>query len=219
MGEAAVAALDLINLDLAEGEFISIMGPSGSGKTTLLNILGCLDRPSEGTYLFDGIDVGKLADTELSLFRNRTIGFVFQSFHLLPRLDVMHNVELPLMYSGVPRTLRRKIAMTLIERVGLEHRIGHRPDQLSGGECQRVSIARALVTYPRIIIADEPTGNLDSRTGEKVMELFNELHREGQAIILITHDPDVAEYAQRIVHFRDGRIESDKKNIPKKTTV
>lgn len=215
-GEAGVHALDRINLELAEGEFVSIMGPSGSGKTTLLNILGCLDRPTSGSYLFDGVDVGHLADRPLSLFRNKTIGFVFQSFHLLPRLDVVQNVELPLMYAGVPRSLRRKIAISLIERVGLEHRLDHRPEQLSGGERQRVSVARALVAYPRVIIADEPTGNLDSRTGEKIMDLFNELNGDGQSIILITHDPEVASYAHRIVHFRDGRIESDKPNVPKR---
>lgn len=205
-GHAAVWALRDINLTVATGEYVAIMGPSGSGKSTLLHILGCLDRPTTGRYLLRGQLVNDRTDDELALIRNRELGFVFQSFNLLPRMTALRNVEQPLMYAGVPPSERRERSLAALARVGLAERSHHRPNQLSGGETQRVAIARALVTKPSVLLADEPTGNLDSRSGADILALFKELHAEGTTICLITHDPAVGRQAQRIVYLRDGRI-------------
>jgi len=209
-GKVNVKALDGVNLSVERGEFLSIMGPSGSGKSTLLNIIGCLDKPTEGEYLLDGKNVQKLNDDELSSIRNESVGFVFQTFHLLPEYDAVFNVEIPLIYRGVPAKERRKRAEKALEVVGLKDRMKHRPLELSGGEQQRVAIARALVQDPLLILADEPTGALDSKTGNSIMELFCRLNEEkGLTIILVTHDEKMAKYGKRIVHILDGKIERE----------
>ncbi|MDR2764393.1 MAG: ABC transporter ATP-binding protein [Tannerella sp.] len=212
IGEIEIPALKDINLTIDRNEYVAIMGPSGSGKSTLMNILGCLDTPSEGHYYFNRTDVSTLDDDALSAMRNREIGFVFQNFNLLPRLTALQNVELPLIYAGMSGHERKERALTALERVNLSNRITHKPSELSGGQRQRVAIARALVTHPGILLADEPTGALDSKTGEDIMELFRELHQEGNTIILITHEQDIANYADRNIYLRDGMIHSDRPN-------
>ncbi len=208
-GATEVVALAGVSLDVREGEKLAIMGPSGSGKTTLLSILGCLDRPTRGEHLFDGRRVEGLSDDELSRLRNRSIGFVFQSFHLIPQLTVAENVETPLLYEGAPPATWRPRALRALERVGLAARADHRPTELSGGEAQRAAIARALVTEPRLLLADEPTGNLDSATGEEIAALLDELHARGRTVVLVTHNETLARRAQRVVRLRDGRVESE----------
>lgn len=209
MGDHEVAALRNVDLLIRDGEFTAIMGPSGSGKSTLMNILGCLDRPSSGRYLLDGQEVSSLRDEELAHTRNRKIGFVFQSFNLLPRMSAMQNVALPLVYCGVNRTERLQRAQEAMEKVGLGDRMHHRPNELSGGQRQRVAIARAIVNRPSIIMADEPTGNLDSRSGEEIMAIFDALHGGGSTIILVTHEVEIAAHASRIINVRDGEIVKD----------
>ena len=213
MGEVEVRALDGVDLVVEQGEFIAVMGPSGSGKSTLMNILGCLDRPTSGTYILDGVDVSKLTRDDRAVIRNAKIGFVFQSFNLLARTSALENVELPLLYGelGWDSSARHKAARSSLQRVGLSGREDHYPSQLSGGQQQRVAIARALVTNPAILLADEPTGNLDSRTSEEIMGIFQQLNEEGKTVVLITHEPDIAQHAKRIVHVRDGRIQKDER--------
>jgi len=206
VGEAEVRALDDVSEEIAGGEHVALMGPSGSGKSTLLNVLGCLDRPSEGSYRLDGREVGALDDAELTLVRRRLVGFVFQSFHLVPRLSAAQNVELPMLFAGVARAERRERAAAELAAVGLRPRADHRPDQLSGGERQRVAIARAMVMRPRVLLADEPTGNLDSASGRQVLDLLARLHAEGLTLVVVTHDPGVARRAQRVLVMTDGRI-------------
>lgn len=212
MGDNVVMALQDVSLAIKQGEYLSIMGPSGSGKSTFMNILGCLDTPSTGEYKFRGVDVSKLDDDALSAMRNKEIGFVFQNFNLLPKLNAVQNVELPLAYAGVPAAERRERAIRALERVKLADRMHHKPSELSGGQRQRVAIARALVTNPGILLADEPTGALDSKTGVEIMRLFDELHREGNTIILITHEQEIANYAIRNVYIKDGSIHYDRLN-------
>jgi putative ABC transport system ATP-binding protein len=209
IGRQEIVALDHVSLTIHQGEFVAIMGPSGSGKSTLMNILGCLDKPTAGEYYLDGLPVSRLRDEELAAIRNRKIGFVFQSFNLLPRITAVENVELPLIYSGIPAKLRRKRAVEALERVGLGDRLRNKPNELSGGQQQRVSIARALVNHPLILLADEPTGALDTKTSEEIMKIFQQLNDAGNTVILVTHEPDIAEYARRIVRFRDGTITED----------
>jgi putative ABC transport system ATP-binding protein len=209
MGEEKVHALNGVTLGIERGEYVAIMGSSGSGKSTLMNLLGCLDTPSSGSYHLNGVAVEELDDTELAGIRNKEIGFVFQSFHLLPRTSALQNVELPLIYAGAPRTERRERARRALQRVGLGDRMGHQPNELSGGQRQRVAIARALVNDPSILLADEPTGNLDSATSSEIMDLFDELHQGGNTVILVTHEPDVAAHAWRQVQLRDGKVLSD----------
>ncbi|MFO7656176.1 MAG: ABC transporter ATP-binding protein [Bacteroidales bacterium] len=211
LGNIEVKALRDVNLSICTNEYVAIMGPSGSGKSTLMNILGCLDIPTEGIYKFDSIDIQNLTDNELSKIRNKKIGFIFQTFNLLPRANALYNVELPLIYAGMDKHLRKELAQDALKRVGLADRMDHRPNELSGGQRQRVAIARALVNKPEIILADEPTGNLDSNTGNEIMEMFNELHREGNTIILITHEKEIADQSKRIIHLFDGKIISDEK--------
>ncbi|GHT70921.1 macrolide ABC transporter ATP-binding protein [Bacteroidia bacterium] len=219
MGENEVPALKSINLSINKNEYVSIMGPSGSGKSTLMNILGCLDTPTDGIYKFKNVDVNSLDDDALSAMRNKEIGFIFQNFNLLPRLNALQNVELPLVYSGVPTAERKSRALKSLERVGLADRIDHKPGELSGGQRQRVAIARALVTNPGILLADEPTGALDSRTGEDIMRLFHDLHQEGNTIILITHEQEIADHAHRNIFIKDGMIHYDRPNENKKQIV
>jgi ABC-type antimicrobial peptide transport system, ATPase component len=209
MGEETVHALRGVSLQIHRNEYIAIMGPSGSGKSTLMNMLGCLDTPSSGRYEFNGKNVAEMNDDELAAIRNREIGFVFQTFNLLPRSTSLRNVELPLIYAGINPVAREEQAMKAMEDVGLGDRMHHKPNELSGGQRQRVAIARALVNRPSIILADEPTGNLDSKTGEEIMALFENLYRRGNTIILVTHEADIAAHARRTVHLRDGFIESD----------
>ena len=213
LGEVEVRALDGVDLRIDEGDFVAIMGPSGSGKSTLMNIIGCLDRPTSGTYVLDGSDASGLSRDQRAIIRNAKIGFVFQSFNLLARTSAIENVELPLLYADITltRTQRREAARRALHRVGLEGREGNHPSQLSGGQQQRVAIARALVTDPAIILADEPTGNLDSRTSVEIMGIFQELNDAGKTIVLITHEPDIARHAKRIVHVRDGLIQQDQR--------
>ncbi len=210
VGSETVRALDGVDLILGKGEYLAIMGPSGSGKSTLMNLLGCLERPGSGRYLLDGEDVGSLDDdARLSRLRGRLIGFVFQTFNLLPRLDATDNVALPLVYQGVPAPERTERARKALKRVGLENRASHRPAEMSGGQRQRVAIARALVTQPSLILADEPTGNLDSRTSSEILDLFDSLHQEGHSLIVVTHEDDVAARAQRVIHLLDGKVERE----------
>lgn len=217
MGDEVIKALKSVSLDIHVNEYVALMGPSGSGKSTLMNILGCLDSPSSGTYVLNGIDVSKMDDSDLAEVRNRQIGFVFQTFNLLPRLSALDNVALPLVYSGFSKTYRRVKAADALDRVGLSDRMLHRPNELSGGQRQRVAIARALVNDPSLILADEPTGNLDTKTSIEIMGIFEKIHNAGNTVVLVTHEPDIAAYAHRIVRLRDGLVEIDEfnKNILK----
>src|SRR6188508_3661502 len=212
MGGEEIHALRGVSLAIERGEYVAIMGPSGSGKSTLMNLIGCLDTPSRGTYWLNGKLVSRMDDDELAHIRNREIGFVFQTFNLLPRATALHNVELPLIYNGTPSAKRIEMAKAALESVELGSRMSHRPNELSGGQRQRVAIARALVNNPSIILADEPTGNLDSKTSYDIMNLFQELHDKGNTIIMVTHEDDIAHYAHRIIRLRDGLIEWDRKN-------
>jgi putative ABC transport system ATP-binding protein len=210
-GEIKVEALRGISFMIAPKEFLAIMGPSGSGKSTLMNVLGCLDRPSNGSYQLEGVEASQMDDNQLASLRNRKIGFVFQNYNLLPRMNALKNAELPLVYSGVSRQERRKRATAALEAVGLAGRIEHRPNELSGGEQQRVAIARALVNHPSLILADEPTGNLDSQAGEEILALFRRLNEGGVTIVLVTHDPSIGAKTQRVLHLRDGLLVSDER--------
>jgi len=211
LGEVKVNALNGVDVEIAKNEYVAIMGPSGSGKSTLMNIIGCLDVPSKGEYILNERQVNDMNDDELAFIRNKEIGFVFQTFNLLPRADALHNVELPLIYNGTPRAERRKIAEEMLANVGLGDRMHHKPNELSGGQRQRVAIARALVNRPSIILADEPTGNLDSKTGEEIMQVFERLHDLGNTIILVTHEEHVAAHSNRVIRLLDGKILSDEK--------
>lgn len=216
-GAEEVHALRGVSVTIRRNEYVAIMGPSGSGKSTLMNIIGCLDTPTSGQYLFNGINVSEMDDNELARIRNKEIGFVFQTFNLLARSDALHNVELPLIYAGLPSSERRERAKQKLEHVQLGDRIHHKPNELSGGQRQRVAVARALVTNPSIILADEPTGNLDTKTGEEIMTLFEELHRQGNTMILVTHEADIAAHAHRVIRLRDGHVESDEQVANRKT--
>jgi putative ABC transport system ATP-binding protein len=209
MGGEQVHALRGVSFELPRGEYLAIMGPSGSGKSTLMNLIGCLDTPTSGQYLLNGKVVSEMDDDELAYIRNKEIGFVFQTFNLLPRASALHNVELPLIYNGTPRSQRIEMAKIALDRVALADRMNHKPNELSGGQRQRVAIARALVNNPSIILADEPTGNLDSQTSQEIMALFDDLHRQGNTIIVVTHEPDIALHARRVLHILDGRINRD----------
>ena len=211
MGKQAISVLKGISLEIQKNEYVALMGPSGSGKSTLMNILGCLDSPTAGTYILNGHDVSTMVDDALADIRNKEIGFVFQQFNLLPRLTALENVALPLVYAGMTRKLRTEVAMDVVKKVGLEDRSHHKPNELSGGQCQRVAIARALVNNPSLILADEPTGNLDSKTSVEIMEIFNKIHDGGNTVVLVTHEEDIANYARRVVRLRDGVIETDKR--------
>jgi putative ABC transport system ATP-binding protein len=215
MGAEQVHALSGVDLEIRKGEYVAIMGPSGSGKSTLMNLIGCLDSPSAGKYWLAGRLVSDLDDDELAYIRNKEIGFVFQTFNLLPRATALHNVELPLIYNGTPAEERIEKAKKALERVDLVDRMTHKPNELSGGQRQRVAIARALVNSPSIVLADEPTGNLDSKTGEEIMALFKNLHEQGNTIILVTHENDIAQHAHRVIHIRDGKIASDEAVVKK----
>jgi putative ABC transport system ATP-binding protein len=209
MGKQVIKVLKGISLDIQKNEYVALMGPSGSGKSTLMNILGCLDSPTSGTYILNNHDVSKMDDDHLADIRNREIGFVFQQFNLLPRLSALENVALPLVYAGISKKQRNEMAMEVVKKVGLEDRSHHKPNELSGGQCQRVAIARALVNNPSIILADEPTGNLDSKTSVEIMEMFNKIHEGGNTVVLVTHEEDIANFARRVIRLRDGMIETD----------
>ncbi len=213
IGEETVRALNGINLTIEKNEYVALMGPSGSGKSTLMNIIGCLDTPTSGEYFLNGPNVAQLSDSDLAAIRNKEIGFVFQTFNLLPRLTALQNVALPLVYGGIPEVERLKKAKEVLEQVGLGNRITHRPNELSGGQRQRVAVARALVNHPSIILADEPTGNLDSKTSEEIMQLLDIIHQAGNTIVLVTHEEDIALRAKRVVRMRDGIIESDRAQV------
>ncbi len=217
-GAEEVQALRGVSVQIHKNEYVAIMGPSGSGKSTLMNIIGCLDTPSAGLYEFNGVNVSEMNDNQLAKVRNKEIGFVFQTFNLLARSDALHNVELPLIYAGVPSAERKRLAREALEHVGLAERVHHKPNELSGGQRQRVAVARALVNRPSILLADEPTGNLDTKTGEEIMALFGELHTQGNTIILVTHEESIAEHANRIIRVRDGLVESDAET-PRKVVV
>jgi putative ABC transport system ATP-binding protein len=214
MGSEEIHALRGVDLNIDRGEYVAIMGPSGSGKSTLMNLIGCLDTPSKGSYLLNGKQVSEMNDNELARIRNEEIGFVFQTFNLLPRASALHNVELPLVYAGVPSRDRQERAREALRRVELEDRMSHKPNELSGGQRQRVAIARSLVNNPSILLADEPTGNLDTKTGIEIMALFERLHAGGNTIVLVTHEADIAAHAHRVVHIRDGRVEKDVRSAP-----
>jgi len=211
MGSETIHALRGVDIKIRRNEYLAVMGPSGSGKSTLMNMLGCLDTPTSGHYEFSGKNVAQMDDNELADIRNREIGFVFQTFNLLARSTALHNVELPLIYAGMPAHARRERALEALENVGLSNRVDHKPNELSGGQRQRVAIARALVTHPSIILADEPTGNLDSKTGVEIMALFEDLYEQGNTLIVVTHEEDIARHARRIVRLRDGLVESDER--------
>lgn len=219
MGKEPLQVLKGVDLNINKNEYVALMGPSGSGKSTLMNILGCLDSPSAGRYVLNGKDVSKMPDDDLADVRNKEIGFVFQQFNLLPRLTALENVALPLVYAGASRKQRTEMAMEVIKKVGLEDRSHHKPNELSGGQCQRVAIARALVNNPSIILADEPTGNLDTKTSKEIMDIFSEIQAAGNTVVLVTHEEDIAHYAKRIVRLRDGLIESDKQRSELMVTV
>jgi putative ABC transport system ATP-binding protein len=209
MGDTIVRALNGVSLDIQKNEYVAIMGPSGSGKSTMMNILGCLDTPSAGEYYLNKHRVSELSDDQLAEVRNKEIGFVFQTFNLLPRSNILSNVELPLIYAGLKSSVRKEMALDSLNKVGLGDRVHHKPNELSGGQRQRVAIARALVNNPSIILADEPTGNLDTKTGNEIMRIFEDLYKQGNTIIVVTHEEDIAEHARRIVRLRDGKLESD----------
>ncbi len=213
MGKQAIPVLKGINLDIFRNDYVALMGPSGSGKSTLMNILGCLDSPTMGTYVLNGQDVSKMEDDDLATVRNKEIGLVFQQFNLLPRLTAAENVALPLVYAGIPKKQRNELALEVLNRVGLADRSHHKPNELSGGQCQRVAIARALVNNPTLILADEPTGNLDSKTSVEIMAIFDKIQAGGNTVILVTHEEDIALHAHRIVRLRDGLIETDRANV------
>jgi putative ABC transport system ATP-binding protein len=211
MGNQELKILKGINTEILKNEYVALMGPSGSGKSTLMNILGCLDSPTEGKYILNGNDVSTMADNDLADIRNKEIGFVFQQFNLLPRLTALENVALPLVYAGLPKKIRTEMAQEVLRKVDLMDRSHHKPNELSGGQCQRVAIARALVNNPSIILADEPTGNLDSKTSYEIMNIFSKIHSEGNTVVLVTHEEDISNYAKRVIRLRDGLIESDKR--------
>ncbi|GAA4313394.1 ABC transporter ATP-binding protein [Compostibacter hankyongensis] len=209
IGKNALPVLKGIRIDIMLNEYVALMGPSGSGKSTLMNILGCLDSPTSGTYVLNGHDVSKMEDNDLAEVRNKEIGFVFQQFNLMPRLSALENVAVPLIYAGISKKTREERAMSMLEKVGLGDRYHHKPNELSGGQCQRVAIARALINDPALILADEPTGNLDTKTSVEIMEIFGQIHASGNTVVLVTHEEDIADHARRIVRLRDGVIESD----------
>jgi putative ABC transport system ATP-binding protein len=210
MGRQELQVLKGISLSIQRNDYVALMGPSGSGKSTLMNILGCLDSPTSGSYVLNGNDVSKMADADLAEIRNKEIGFVFQQFNLLPRLTALENVALPLVYAGISKKMRTEMAMEVIRKVDLQDRSHHRPNELSGGQCQRVAIARALVNNPSIILADEPTGNLDTKTSYEIMNIFSKIHNEGNTVVLVTHEEDISNYARRVIRLRDGIIETDR---------
>jgi len=219
MGKQELEVLKGITLDINRNEYVALMGPSGSGKSTLMNILGCLDSPTSGTYILNGNDVSTMHDNQLADIRNREIGFVFQQFNLLPRLTAMENVALPLVYAGIPKKRRTEMAMEVLRKVDLTDRSHHRPNEMSGGQCQRVAIARALVNNPSMILADEPTGNLDSKTSHEIMEIFNKIHADGNSVVLVTHEEDISRFAHRVIRLKDGLLESDRLNPKESMTV
>lgn len=219
MGRHELEVLKGITIDINRNEYVALMGPSGSGKSTLMNILGCLDSPTAGTYILNGHDVSTMPDNELADIRNKEIGFVFQQFNLLPRLTALENVALPLVYAGIPKKQRNEMAIEVLRKVDLTDRSHHRPNEMSGGQCQRVAIARALVNNPSIILADEPTGNLDSKTSHEIMDIFNKIHADGNSVVLVTHEDDISKFAHRIIRLRDGVLESDRLNETVSTIV